>query len=262
MTMKLLSLGAFMGASALALSSGCGGGSSPLKTVNQSGTFFGESRTIGDGSARSFVTLDAGGNPTTVGIKFSAAALQGLPAPADPPVEYPALPLALPPQGAKTIFDHFSLDFEPEGHPPAPSYTVPHFDTHFYLLTSEEQAQITPGSDSSVPAPPPGVVPAPYISTGDTVPYMGVHWIDPTGPELNPPKPFSYTFIYGVDKGKLAFYEPMTAKSFLESKTSVTTPIKQPTVFQKSGYYPTQYSIRYDDAAKEYTIALENMVKH
>ncbi len=260
--MKFLSLSAFVGASALALFSGCGGGNGAITPRNQQGTFFGASRTLGNGTARSFVTLDASGNPTIVGIKLSAAALQGLPAPSDPPVEYPALPLPLPAQGAKTIFDHFSLDFEPSGHPPAGIYTIPHFDTHFYLLTSAEQAQITPGSDSSVPAPPAGVVPAPYFSPGDTVPYMGVHWIDPTSPELNPPKPFSYTFIYGVNKGNLAFLEPMIAKSFLDSKTSVTTPIKQPTVFQKSGYYPTQYSIRYDDAAKEYTIALENMVKH
>ncbi len=48
----------------------------------------------------------------------------------------------------------------------------------------------------------------------------------------------------------------------LQGQTSVTTPIKQPSVFQKSGYYPTQYSIRYDPIAKEYTVALENREKH
>ena len=218
---------------------------------------------MGQGTARSFVTLDSSGNPTTVGIKFSAAALQGLPMGGDSATDEPGgLALALPAQGRKTIFDHVSLNFEPNGHPPVGIYTVPHFDTHFYLLTPAEQAQITPGSDSGTPAPAPGVVPAPYISTFNTVPGQGVHWADPTGPEFNPPQPFSYTYIYGVNKGKLAFLEPMVALSYLQAKTSVTTPIKQPTVFQKSGYDPTQYSIHYDDAAQQYTVALENMVKH
>src|ERR1044072_4966536 len=50
------------------------------KTSSRAGTFVGESRPLGNGTVRSWVTLDRNGDPTAVGVTFSEAALSGLPA--------------------------------------------------------------------------------------------------------------------------------------------------------------------------------------
>lgn len=47
-------------------------------------TYYGTPVTIGDGSARSFITFNAGGQPTVIGIRLSEDALQGLPSEGDP----------------------------------------------------------------------------------------------------------------------------------------------------------------------------------
>lgn len=266
---SLLVLAASISLTAL---SGCGGGSSPLST-DKSGTFTGSPLSMGSGQARSFVTLDASGNPTAIGLKFGAGLLNNLPAAAstqgrsaahsdgtthlETPVS--SLTLPLPSQFGKTPVQAISMDWEPGGHPPAGIYNTPHFDLHFYLNSAQERAAITPGSNSGTPAPAPGVLPAQYVSTVDTVPGQGVHWVDPTGPEFNPPKLFSQAYIYGVDKGQLAFIEPMVSKAFLDSKQPFSAAIKQPGVFQKSGYYPSSYSVKFDAAKAEYTIALEGL---
>jgi hypothetical protein len=43
------------------------------------------------------------------------------------------------------------------------------------------------------------------------------------------------------------------------TKPNVTEPIKLPSRYAKSGYYPTRYSVSYDAAKKQYTVALEGM---
>ncbi len=155
--------------------------------------------------------------------------------------------------------DHITIDWEPHGHPPAGIYTLPHFDAHFYMITPAQQAAITPGTNANSPLPDPRFVPRGYVSGVATVPFMGVHWSDVTGAEFNPPKLFDKTFIYGFDKGTLAFIEPMTSLRFLQSKPNFSAPIKQPQAFQRQGSYPTSYSIKYNASQKTYTISLDNL---
>jgi hypothetical protein len=69
--------------------------------------------------------------------------------------------------------------------------------------------------------------------------------------------PFTKTFLYGSYDGKLAFYEPMITQEWLATKPQHTEEIKLPAAYEKSGYYPTRYSVRHDAALREYTIALE-----
>jgi len=40
----------------------------------------------------------------------------------------------------------------------------------------------------------------------------------------------------------------------------VTSPIKLPSSYETPGYYPTQYTIQWNAAAKEYRIALDGLV--
>jgi hypothetical protein len=71
---------------------------------------------------------------------------------------------------------------------------------------------------------------------GTDMARMGAHWIDPAAPEFNK-QPFGKTFIYGSYNGSLAFMEPMTAKTYLDTKPDISEPIKLPAAYQRRGYY-------------------------
>jgi hypothetical protein len=241
-----------LGLAAAPVLSGCGGGSG--SAISQAGTTFGSSVSVGTGSARTFVNHDNFGNPTAIGVKISEAALASLPA------DDASFVLPLPSNDNTAPVNHIELDWEAHGHPPDPIYTNPHFDVHFYTVSQTERDAIQP-PNGDTPAPAAKYVAPNYVSGVDTVPRMGVHYIDPTAPEFNPPQPFSRTFIYGFYKGNQVFFEPMIAKSYLDTKPNESIAIKQPSAFQKTGYYPTRYTVKYDASAKEYTIALEGLTQ-
>src|SRR6476660_10520966 len=88
----------------LTLLAGCGNGQ-----TNKSGTFFGPPQSIGDGTAKTYVTIDNAGNPSEVGIRMSAASLNGLPT--EDAVPPRMLILALPTQASATAFDHVMLKY-------------------------------------------------------------------------------------------------------------------------------------------------------
>src|SRR5215207_8625993 len=67
-------------------------------TPEKSGTFFGPTAVMADGSARAYVSLDRTGTPTEVGVAFSESALAGLPTGAAEFV------LALPSEASSTAF--------------------------------------------------------------------------------------------------------------------------------------------------------------
>jgi hypothetical protein len=92
------------------------------------------------------------------------------------------------------------------------------------------------------------------------VPMMGNHAVDVTSPELNGAK-FTETFIYGYYDGKMIFYEPMITQEYLLTKPSLNKNIKVPAKYPKTGYYPTTYSISFNETTKEYTVKLGGMVK-
>jgi len=51
----------------------------------------------------------------------------------------------------------------------------------------------------------------------------------------------------------------MITRAYLLTKPNVTEPLKLPARYLRPGYYPTQYSVKYDAEKKEYTVALEGM---
>jgi hypothetical protein len=212
---------------------------------------------IGGGIARSYATVDGLGVPTELGLTLTEAALTALPAAS---TEYV---FALPSQASQTPFKHAAINWEPLGHPPAGVYTVPHFDFHFYMITTEAREAIIL-TDPAVAAkvamkPSADNFPAGYI-TGMISARMGQHWRDPSGPEFNG-QPFTGTIIYGSYDGAINFVEPMLAKSYLESKPlSVVTPLKLPATFGIRGYQPTSYTVRWDASTKEYRVALSGLV--
>ena len=141
-----------------------------------------------------------------------------------------------------TPFDHITINWEPTGHEPNGIYNVPHFDMHFYKISVAAQMAITgiPGAP-----PPAGYLPASYVIPAATVPQMGSHWLDPSSPELPPTfAPFTHTFIYGSDNGKVIFLEPMITRAFLLGGTTVIKAIPQPIHFAPANTsYPQKYKI-------------------
>jgi hypothetical protein len=222
----------------------------------------GETKPLGKGQVRSWMSLDKDGNPTAIGLTFTEEALKTVPQEPPPGAEGTEVSLALPAQAAATAFKHIGLNWNPRGHEPEKIYDLPHFDFHFYMITEEERGQITAKGDDllrSKREPAAEFVPEGYVHAPNSeFARMGSHWVNPLSKELQG-QVFTTTFIYGSYDGRLVFAEPMISKSFLETKTNVTELIKLPAKYARNAYYPTKYSVRYDPVTKEYTVALEGM---
>ncbi len=240
---------------------------------------YGASQTLGAGTARTYVALNAAGKPTSVGVALTEAALTNLPTHVPGPGPSAAmLTLALPAEAPNTGFDHVMLDWNPAGHEPAHVYTLPHFDFHFYSITPAEVMAMMPSdpqwAQKAGALPAPAYVPNGYAAANvlagipaaaAAVPMMGLHWLDTSSPELQPPpagKTFTETFIYGSYDGKFIFIEPMITKAYLESlkgTAGMSRAIGTAAQVAKPGYYPSRYSITYDGETKEYRIALDQL---
>ncbi len=218
---------------------------------------------IGNGYARSYVTVDSAGVPISLGITMTEGVLSGLPATAPagmPDYEY-ILPL---PAGVSVPpYTHIAIDWNPQGHEPPQLYGVPHFDFHFYMISQEERNQITAiGEDLArvERKPPSQFVPKGYMWTPGGVPHMGAHRIPLNAPELHGGK-FANTFIYGFYNGQMAFIEPMVTVAYLQTHPSFYSPVPVPTRYAQPGYYPTGYAVVYNPRQARYVIALTGLMQ-
>jgi hypothetical protein len=219
-------------------------------------TFYGPQVSLGNGKVRTFVTISHSNVPAEVGVIITKGALTGLPA--------EGVNLVLPMQNHAsdaTPFTHVYLDWNPNGHEPGP-YKVPHFDFHFYMISSKDRMAISPSDPKMEQIPDPALWPVGYIPTPGGVPQMGKHWVSPgTSPELCCGQPFNYTLIYGTYAGKFIFTEPMITLAYLTSSQQLTksfSPLKQFTV--PNTYYPSTYQIRTDGTDR--IVSLVNFTKH
>lgn len=229
------------------LASGC---------IGKSGTFIGDEKPLGNGKVRSWITLDKDGKPSAIGVTFSESALSGLPGSS---TEYI---LELPEKASITAFNHIGIGWDAMGHPPLGIYETPHFDVYFYIISPQARQYITAtGLDRANVERKPSAeyIPTGYVPLPGGVPTQGAHWVDPNSSEFNR-QPFTRTLVYGFYNGRMVFMGPMVAKAFLETKTNTTDAIKLPERFLRSAYYPTRYSVKYDAAAREYTVSLEGLV--
>lgn len=216
-------------------------------------TYVGPARSVGNGSAQSFVRVDDSGTVRSYGFTFTEAALSGLPATSTAHV------LAMPTEAAAaTVVDHISLDWEPGGHLPPGIFDRPHFDMHLYLISPAERSGI--GFAADAPPPPAAAIPTDYVSGRTVVPGMGQHWSDPTDSNVSPGN-FKHTLIYGFFGGKMIFFEPMVTQAFLNTRESFSGPMKQPASYPKPGRYPTRWGVEYDAGARLYTVSFDNLVQ-
>jgi hypothetical protein len=214
-------------------------------------TLVGERKAVGAGTAYSWVRLDASGHPAAIGVTLSDDAVK------TPPDEESETPLALP-QVDGLPFKTVVVNYHPHGHPPQ-FYQLPHFDFHFYVIDEATRMRIA-GSPAGT-KPDARLVPAGFVTDGEVVPMMGMHYVPSTAPELHG-KTFTQTPIYGYANGSLAFVEPMITRAFLLSDEAADPKLPLPATFERSGFYPTSYAVNHDAAHDEYSIALGGMTKH
>jgi hypothetical protein len=228
-------------------------------------TVDGEAKRLGNGVVWSWVEYGSEGTPVAIGVTLTETALSGLPESPPSDIHFWDYELSLPKQAQVPPFDHIAVDWNPVGHIPPGVYDVPHFDFHFYMITSNERSRITVKKEDMAKharKPAARYIPAGYIlPDGTQEPRMGSHWVDPEGPEFHG-QPFTKTFIYGSYNGKVVFYEPMVSLAHLkEHRTNSTETIKLPASYEKPGYYPVAYSIKYDAARREYTVSLDGLTR-
>lgn len=209
-----------------------------------------------DGKAFTWAKLKADGTPEQLAITITDAALKSVPVDGDHTGHQNHLVLSFHPKHG-TAFDHVQVDWNPAGHE-GPMYMLPHFDFHYYLMTPAAVDGIVEGpAMNNQPAA--DYVPAGHIAPVPGVPKMGLHWLDPTSPELGGGQVFTQTFIYGSYDGKINFLEPMITKAFLDTTTTFSRAIPQPVKFKQTGYYPTRMSVKRHDGVTD--IILENFVQ-
>lgn len=228
---------------------------------------------VGEGQARTWITLDSKGFPMEIAIEITEDAIKN---PGDDAemdmtdgameMEHGAmtmLPLHTKAKNA-TPFDHVGINWNPHGHPPADVFDTPHFDFHFYTISLEEQLAI-PSYSAATDAlfntyPAAEFLPANYFTPPgeDTAEaQMGKHWI-PTN--LGDYLPFSKILVYGSYNGKVNFIEPMVTQAYLLQKINTSESYSQPLSVQKKGNYPTKYNVYHDTATGKTQITLSDFV--
>jgi hypothetical protein len=239
--------------------------------ASKAGTFYGSELGLGKGKVKTYVVTGDDGKPTELGFAVDAASLQGLPEPphdaAGPPL--PSQPLYFPDEARGVAVDHATFDFVPGGHPPPGVFDLPHFDVHFFYLTQEEVEEINPKNADfaamGMKLPDEKYVPEGFGAIPNTppeaavVPGMGQHLVDMTVRLVPGEYKFTEVILNGSWDGKYAFVEPMVTLDYLLSKPTVTNDLKLPQEYQKTGLYPTKYSITYDAASNTYMISLNGL---
>ena len=223
----------------------------------RNGIYKGPVANVHNGKGWTWVQISNTGNPEKLAVVLTDEALNSVPVGGNGDGhghgDENAWTLKLHPKASVTPFDHVGLGWNPIGHEPEPIYGKPHFDFHFYMMTSQEVNAIPPYEVDSTGFknwPAPGYFPATYFNPGGGVPKMGAHWIDATSPELNG-QPFTQTFIYGGYAGKVSFYEPMITLEFLKNTNNFERAIPQPAKVQKSGWYPTKMRVKKHNGTTE-----------
>ena len=254
-------------------------------------TIYGAEQSLGEGSIRSYVELDADEVPTEVGVEFGMAALDGLPTQKnnysrcfdsdgdevlDAATECDGdfelrLPVPENAAAADLPYQWVGINLNPEGHVP-PNWSVPHFDFHFYVVEQATIDGIRTGpcgmhmncedQETALLPVPEQYMPPAYISIGAAVPAMGNHLVDSTSSQMGPPfDPATHVLIYGAYNAQIIFIEPMITTEFMLGKPDACYPVAQPAAVEQGGYYPQSYCIKYDQATDSIRVSLQDLVQ-
>jgi hypothetical protein len=217
----------------------------------------GECADVYGASVCSWATLDGTGALIEFGATVPLAMVEA--APHDMEMAWPPLANAvvrMPAEvAAATGVDHLTVYWEPHGHPPG-AYLTPHFDFHFYNISTETRTAID-CRDATKPA----ALPADYgmidleveeLGTlfGLCVPEMGMHAL--LASELQSDETFDGTMVIGFYRGSPIFFEPMIARDMLMRRQSFDLPMPAVSDLPAGVRYPQRFRAEYDAEAVGY----------
>lgn len=264
-------------------------GAAPSASLAAGGgkTYNGETAPLGAGQITAYADINESGRPYAIGIRFGRSALDNLPHEAsdgercfdmnaDSAIDlhmecaggHETL-LELPDElreRANTPFKFVMVNYNPHGHQPPGVYDTPHFDVHFYTQSDEDRRNIRLGACAEVidcellgvatePLAPEFAPPG-HTDVGAAMGMMGNHLIDLSSPEFNGSS-FTHTWIWGVYDGRVTYFEPMIAVSYLKTEPRGCFTYQMPQRLPEADYYPTRYCIEYNVGRKEYTVSLD-----
>lgn len=228
-------------------------------------TFKGPEVQVADGKARSWSNINHDGLPLEIGIELTGSLVRGLADPNHEHLSHDAIVLPLHQKAMEaTHFKHIGMNWNEEGHPPPGVFTVPHFDFHFYMITSEEREAIptyaedpTGFDDQPVGIyAPQGYFTPPFGGTAE--PQMGSHWIPVN---LGDFLPFTKIMIYGTYNGKVHFIEPMITVEHMLTTNAWNIGFPTPQAYPDPGYYPSAYNMWYNEHLDRYYVSLSNFLE-
>lgn len=173
-----------------------------------------------------------------------------------PPVTLARIPL---PESVReqTGVNHLGINWETHGHPPGP-FMTPHFDFHFYTVSSE-QVDAIDCADTNKPAvlPETYVLPDMQMPDGTTlvgvcVPAMGMHAL--AEPELNATTLFEASMVVGYYARNLVFIEPMIARDKLLQRADFSLAVPITGEAKPGPAWPAGFNARFDEAGSAWQL--------
>lgn len=228
----------------------------PEKDKEKLNVFKGPEVQLGEGKARSFVSVDADGFPVEIGLVMTKEVLENVEILPSSTI-MTVLPLHKKAMEI-TPFEHVGVVWSVDGH--GPVFFQSHFDFYFYMMTNEERLAIPEYSESTDAAfnlyPPEGYFPEDYGTPpgeGAVYPEKGKHWLPLDLPSY---LPFTTIMVLGTFNGEFTFVEPMATLDYLLSNPDFSGEYSQPLYFQESSNYPTEYSVYEDPKTHDIYVTL------
>ncbi len=251
---------------------------SPSPSLFNSGSiFYGEPLPIGSANFRSFVRLNDDGNPLDLGVNFSRETLTNLSNLYGTPPTFPAptrlLYPSLPTQAATTPYRDLELIYYNSGHTPVetPGSRDEHIDFAFYLPSRQDRlSTICPNAspspfwpygqcssnelEAAARIPEPSALPTNFSQVPFGTQFFGQAGAGTSYFQIREPNPEASVF-YGFYNGEMTYIDLLISNDFLEEvaaqpNSTFTAPLAQPSglIYPEDGYYPTNYSVSYDEA--------------
>jgi hypothetical protein len=136
-------------------------------------------------------------------------------------------------------------------------YMVRHLDFHFYVITPAEQQMVQGGpvTPKLYRRPTFRRIMYPIRSQSRTWACTGLtRRLGNSTVNRSSERLFT-----GSYHGQLTFLEPMVTQAFMQTHSAVEMKVKQPQAFQRSGFYPMRYSIRYDARNSVLRVSLDSL---
>lgn len=230
---------------------GCGAATSQTRTVQ------GECAAAYGADVCTWATLDGEDTVIEYGATVPLAGIEG--APSDMEMAWPPVATAIVGMPAEVVaatgIDHLTVYWEPHGHPPG-AYLTPHFDFHFYNVSTGTRQAIDCADPTKPTAIPAGYamvdMEIPDLGTlvGLCVPEMGMHALLES--ELESDEVFGGTMVIGYYHGAPLFFEPMISSDLLTRRQSFDLPMPAMTGLPEGVRYPQRFRAEYDATTDAY----------